>query len=276
MFSAFWGCNIPTNQPFVEKSARLVFKKLGILLRDIEGATCCPENDLTRRMDPEVALLISSANIALAERSGIKDIVTFCNGCYHSLCHSYHILQDKQEITRVNEKLRMSDLKYNGNIRLFPIAEFLASRIGINRIKDYITNSLTNLKVACHYGCRLQERNLPELFDEVVRAAGAQIVRYGLERMCCGTPALYSDQDWSIMERARNKLITIKSIHADIIVVSCPACFRQLEIAQVLLKRNKEIYDIPIMHLTELVALSFGFNEKDIGLGEHRIKYQRI
>jgi heterodisulfide reductase subunit B len=100
MFNAFWGCNIPTNQPFVEKSARLVFKKLGILLRDIEGATCCPENDLTRRMDPEVALLISSANIALAERSGIKDFVTFCNGCYHSLNHSYQILQDKQEIIR--------------------------------------------------------------------------------------------------------------------------------------------------------------------------------
>jgi heterodisulfide reductase subunit B len=151
----------------------------------------------------------------------------------------------------------------------------LEARIGINRLKNYITNPLTDLKVACHYGCRLQERNLPNLFDEVVRATGAQIVQYGFEKMCCGTPALYTDEVWAIMERARNKLISVKLAHADIIAVSCPACFRQFEITQLLLKRTKEIYDLPIIHLTELVALSFGFSEKDIGLGEHRIKFRR-
>lgn len=275
MFNAFWGCNIPTYQPFVEKSARLIFKRLGTLLKEIDGATCCPENDLTRRIDPEVTQLISSVNLALAERYGIKDVITFCNGCYHSLSHAYQFLQDEQKLEEVNEKLKVSELNYRGKIRIFPIAEFLVTRIGINRLKNYIINPLTDLKIACHYGCRLQERNLPHLFDEVVRVTGAQIVQYGLEKMCCGTPALYTDEDWAIMERARNKLISVKLVNADIISVSCPACFRQLENTQLLLKRNKEIYDLPIMHLTELLALSFGFSEKEIGLGEHRIKYRR-
>ncbi|MFX0120471.1 MAG: CoB--CoM heterodisulfide reductase iron-sulfur subunit B family protein [Candidatus Hodarchaeota archaeon] len=275
MFNSFWGCNIPTNQPFVEKSARVVFKRLGTLLREIEEATCCPENDLTRRLDPETALLISSVNLALSEQYGINDMVTFCNGCYHSLSHANHVLKDENQLTKVNEKLKVLELNYEGNVRIFPIAEFLATRIGIDRIKNYITNPLSDIKVACHYGCRLQERNLPSLFDEVVRVTGAQIVQYGLEKMCCGTPALYTDEDWAIMERARNKLISVKLVGADIIAVSCPACFRQFENTQLLLKRNKEIYDLPIMHLTELVALSFGFDEKDIGLEEHRIKLQR-
>ncbi|MFX1546652.1 MAG: CoB--CoM heterodisulfide reductase iron-sulfur subunit B family protein [Promethearchaeota archaeon] len=275
MFNSFWGCNIPTNQPFVEKSARIVFKRLGTLLREIEEATCCPENDLTRRLDPETALLISSVNLALSEQYGINDMVTFCNGCYHSLSHANHVLKDENQLTKVNEKLKVLELNYEGNVRIFPIAEFLATRIGIDRIKNYITNPLSDIKVACHYGCRLQERNLPSLFDEVVRVTGAQIVQYGLEKMCCGTPALYTDEDWAIMERARNKLISVKLVGADIIAVSCPACFRQFENTQLLLKRNKEIYDLPIMHLTELVALSFGFDEKDIGLEEHRIKLQR-
>ncbi|MFX1248405.1 MAG: CoB--CoM heterodisulfide reductase iron-sulfur subunit B family protein [Promethearchaeota archaeon] len=275
MFNSFWGCNIPTNQPFVEKSARIVFKRLGTLLREIEEATCCPENDLTRRLDPETALLISSVNLALSEQYGINDMVTFCNGCYHSLSHANHVLKDENQLTKVNEKLKVLELNYEGNVRIFPIAEFLATRIGIDRIKNYITNPLSDIKVACHYGCRLQERNLPSLFDEVVRVTGAQIVQYGLEKMCCGTPALYTDEDWAIMERARNKLISVKLVGADIIAVSCPACFRQFENTQLLLKRNKEIYDLPIMHLTELVALSFGFDEKDIGLEEHRIKFQR-
>ncbi|MFX1336143.1 MAG: CoB--CoM heterodisulfide reductase iron-sulfur subunit B family protein [Promethearchaeota archaeon] len=275
MFNSFWGCNIPTNQPFVEKSARIVFKRLGTLLREIEEATCCPENDLTRRLDSETALLISSVNLALSEQYGINDMVTFCNGCYHSLSHANHVLKDENQLTKVNEKLKVLELNYEGNVRIFPIAEFLATRIGIDRIKNYITNPLSDIKVACHYGCRLQERNLPSLFDEVVRVTGAQIVQYGLEKMCCGTPALYTDEDWAIMERARNKLISVKLVGADIIAVSCPACFRQFENTQLLLKRNKEIYDLPIMHLTELVALSFGFDEKDIGLEEHRIKFQR-
>ncbi|MFX1423683.1 MAG: CoB--CoM heterodisulfide reductase iron-sulfur subunit B family protein [Promethearchaeota archaeon] len=275
MFNSFWGCNIPTNQPFVEKSARIVFKRLGTLLREIEEATCCPENDLTRRLDSETALLISSVNLALSEQYGINDMVTFCNGCYHSLSHANHVLKDENQLTKVNEKLKVLELNYEGNVRIFPIAEFLATRIGIDRIKNYITNPLSDIKVACHYGCRLQERNLPSLFDEVVRVTGAQIVQYGLEKMCCGTPALYTDEDWAIMERARNKLISVKLVGADIIAVSCPACFRQFENTQLLLKRNKEIYDLPIMHLTELVALSFGFDEKDIGLEEHRIKLQR-
>lgn len=275
MFNSFWGCNIPTNQPFVEKSARVVFKRLGTLLREIEEATCCPENDLTRRLDSETALLISSVNLALSEQYGINDMVTFCNGCYHSLSHANHVLKDENQLTKVNEKLKVLELNYEGNVRIFPIAEFLATRIGIDRIKNYITNPLSDIKVACHYGCRLQERNLPSLFDEVVRVTGAQIVQYGLEKMCCGTPALYTDEDWAIMERARNKLISVKLVGADIIAVSCPACFRQFENTQLLLKRNKEIYDLPIMHLTELVALSFGFDEKDIGLEEHRIKFQR-
>ncbi|MFX0016410.1 MAG: CoB--CoM heterodisulfide reductase iron-sulfur subunit B family protein [Candidatus Hermodarchaeota archaeon] len=275
MFNSFWGCNIPTNQPFVEKSARVVFKRLGTLLREIEEATCCPENDLTRRLDSETALLISSVNLALSEQYGINDMVTFCNGCYHSLSHANHVLKDENQLTKVNEKLKVLELNYEGNVRIFPIAEFLATRIGIDRIKNYITNPLSDIKVACHYGCRLQERNLPSLFDEVVRVTGAQIVQYGLEKMCCGTPALYTDEDWAIMERARNKLISVKLVGADIIAVSCPACFRQFENTQLLLKRNKEIYDLPIMHLTELVALSFGFDEKDIGLEEHRIKLQR-
>ncbi|WP_455139581.1 heterodisulfide reductase-related iron-sulfur binding cluster [Candidatus Hodarchaeum mangrovi] len=274
-FNAFWGCNIPTNLPFVEKSARLIFEKLNLEVREIEGAICCPENDLTRRLDPSVALLISSINFALAENNGIKDMVAFCNGCYHSLEHAFHILQDDQEFNRVNEELKTSRLSFKRNIQLYPIVAFLSEKVGINRIKNAVSFPLSNFKVACHYGCRLQENNFTDYFDEVVRATGAQIIRYGLEKMCCGTPALYCDQDWSITERARNKLVSIKSSEADIIVVSCPACFRQLEVAQVLLKRNKETYDLPILYITELLALAFGFSEETIGLEEHRIKVQR-
>ncbi len=274
-FNAFWGCNIPTNLPFVERSARLIFEKLDLEVKDIEGAICCPENDLTRRLDPEMALLISSINFALAENSGIRDMVAFCNGCYHSLGHAFHILQDDNELNRVNEELKTSKLNFKRSIQLYPIVGFLSTKVGINRIKNAVNSPFSNFKVACHYGCRLQENNFPEYFDDLVRATGAQITRYGLERMCCGTPALYYDQDWSIIERARNKLVSIKLTEANAIVVSCPACFRQLEVAQVLLKRNKELYDIPILYITELLALAFGFSEEEIGLEEHRIKIQR-
>lgn len=281
-FSAFWGCNIPVIQPFAEKAARLIFKKLDLELLDIIGATCCPENDLVRRIDTESAVNISGANFALAELNRNEDMVTFCNGCYHSLSHAYHVLENDEKLKELNDNLeelgsfasRKTKLSFDRKIKLFSLVDFLVNKVGIDKIKENISNPLSNLKVAAHYGCRLFEGDLPQYFDQVIEVSGATQIKYGLERMCCGVPALYTDQMWSIMERARNKILAAKRAEADVIVVSCPACFKQFENAQLLLKRQKEIYNIPILHITELLALSFGFKPEEIGMKEHKIAYK--
>ena len=76
---------------------------------------------------------------------------------------------------------------------------------------------------------------------------------------------LYS-LDSAVEERAKWKLDEIKKAEADCIVVVCPACYDQLERAQYMLKRRKLTYDIPIIHLTELMSFSTGFSPKEIGL----------
>ena len=60
---------------------------------------------------------------------------------------------------------------------------------------------------------------------------------------------------------------------ADAFVVICPACFQQLDTNQKKAgTQSNNTFNIPILYLTELYALAFGFDPDELGLKFHRAR----
>jgi heterodisulfide reductase subunit B len=75
------------------------------------------------------------------------------------------------------------------------------------------------------------------------------------------------------MQMLANKFSSAIKAGADVFVVICPACFQQMDTNQKKAgtQSNNE-FNIPILYLTELIALSFGMNPDELGLKFHRAR----
>jgi heterodisulfide reductase subunit B len=93
---------------------------------------------------------------------------------------------------------------------------------------------------------------------------------------CCGYPVEKTDEDLSLT-MIEGKLNSIEKSGANCVVVVCPACYMQYDFKQRSLNQKKETeYNMPIFYLSELMALAFGFDQKEIGLKFHTTKVNSL
>jgi heterodisulfide reductase subunit B len=116
----------------------------------------------------------------------------------------------------------------------------------------------------------------PVKLREIVAAAGITPVDYEEEMLCCGTGVGNSEEEPS-MQILANKLTSATNAGAEAMIVNCPACFQQFDSNQ---KKAGEIsgitFNIPILYVTELLALVFGENPDDLGLKFHRTRLTKF
>ena len=112
----------------------------------------------------------------------------------------------------------------------------------------------------------------PKKLREVVALTGATPVDYEEEMLCCGAGVENAEEE-PAMAVLRNKLDSALRAGAEAFIVICPACFQQMDTKQRNLKKLfDEEYNIPILYLTDLLALSFGISPDDIGMRYHRAR----
>lgn len=275
-YSLFLGCQIPLRFASVEIAARKLFQKLDVELVDLKGYSCCPDPVVSRTMDRKMWLTLSTRNLSLAEEVGL-DLVTLCVGCYETLAEANAILKHEPETKKeIDETLSSFGRKYEGKVKIRHFVEVLFEDLGISKIKEEVKKPL-KLRAALHYGCHLFRSEegedmwrKSEMMRELVRATGAEVVDYGIERLCCGFPSMHADEEFSLKSRLLPKLREIDRAKADCVVVVCPACTIQFETGQVLLRRYGFKYNLPCIYLSELLALAFGIPSTELSLDFHR------
>ena len=161
----------------------------------------------------------------------------------------------------------------------------LTEDVGLDRLKQSITKPLNNLKVAAFYGChalrpsellKLDDPERPQILENLIEILGAQNIEYRNKLKCCGG-LLRGFSDDLALELAREKVINTSKAGADCISTLCPFCFVALDIGQVQIRgKFKETYDMPILHYSELLALSLGVPPDELSLETHKIKTDKI
>jgi heterodisulfide reductase subunit B len=275
-YSLFLGCMIPQRIPSMEIAARKVFERVGVEITDLDGYTCCPDPTVARLMDERLALSYSARNLTLAERQN-HDMTVLCNGCYETLSEANDILKRNAETRQeINKLLAPTGNKFEGKVNVKHVVEVLYEDVGIERIKELVKHPL-KLKLAVHPGCHLFREvdggdiwRKPKQLEELTLATGAEIVHCKLDRLCCGFPTMQADEELALKGTLKPKLECYQHAGIDGIIVCCPMCAVQFETGQVLLRRYGAKFNIPCLHVVELLAIAFGVPAEELALEFHR------
>ncbi len=279
-FAVFWGCTIQARFPFLEKSSRLVFEAFKLPYRDVNGFTCCPEKSLINNVDPKAFAVTAARNVSVVDGLGV-DLVSPCTGCVSNLATvKEDLLHNPGEKAEVNNLLKEVDKEFTGEANLFHLVPFFHDQVGKNIIQRKIKKTFAGMKVAIHYGCHMirpshalknDDPMDPVKFDDLIRWLGAESLGHRTKMMCCGQGLDRVDQHENALHLAREKLVELKKIEADALIVCCPSCFQQFDNNQFLMIREGEKIYTPVIYFTELLGLALGLSPEELGMGGHRV-----
>lgn len=278
IYSLFTGCLIPSKYPFIEKASRKVLEKLGLEIKTIEGASCCPNQMAIQSSDEELWYALAARNLCLAEKNG-HDILSLCNGCYDTLKSVNSKLKgDDGFRKKINERLAEFGLEFKGLIEVKHLIQVLHDDIGSNAIEKNVVYPLSDIKFACYEGCHVRrpmdhmgfdDPIEPSYLEDLVKVIGGECVSYSEMYSCCGGGLSIGRKD-DVVPAARRILRSALDANAKALVVNCPFCFAHFFRSE---KEINEIYfddlHIPIFYITELLGLAFGLSPEELGLPLH-------
>lgn len=266
-----------------ESSTDAVLTKLGVQFTDIKEFNCCGYP--LKNIDAKAYALAGARNLALAEKNGVN-ILTFCNCCFNSLKHVRHTLKENPALQKeINAVLAKEGLRYQNPVEIKHLFEVLFSDIGLDKIREKVVKSFSDLKIATHYGCHiLRPQDIvqfdnpiaPTLFDRLVELTGAKSIDWQTKLDCCGSPLLGVDDELSL-DLTQKKIKDAKASGADYLCSACVYCQLQFDrVQKMLISRRKEAQPLPSILYTQLLGLSLGIDEKVLGIGLNEVAIPRI
>lgn len=272
-FALFLGCNIPARVKQYESSARAVLDRFAVEIADEREFKCCGYP--IRNIDFKTYLMFSARNLALAERQGL-DMLTLCKCCYGSLKKAAHVLKTDTAVRdEINAFLAKEGLTFNGAITVKHFLSLLYHDIGLPALKEKITRTFKELKIATHYGChalrpsdvmQFDNPTAPVIFDELVAVTGSKSIDWATKLECCGAPLLGVNDDLS-MDLAARKLADAKQSGAHYLCVACPYCQMQFDtVQQMIVSARGADYRLPAILYPQLLGLAMGVERRALGI----------
>jgi heterodisulfide reductase subunit B2 len=269
----YQGCSLEASGIHYMISLEAVAKVLGMSFKEIEDWNCCGAS-ISYVGGNELSVdVLAARNLALAEAHGGMDVVAPCSSCYIVLNKVNHKLKESPELlAQVNEVLAEGNLRYSGKIKVRHILDVFFNDVGLAKIKSAVKKPLKGLKVAGYVGCQTvrpygeyDSVEKPVIQDNILGALGAEAVPFPKKMRCCGSGLFLTELE-ACYDLARDILEDAQANGGQIISTACPMCQMNLEAYQ---KRiNKALgtnFNIPVVFITQLMAVAFGLNSKKEG-----------
>ena len=288
-YAYFPGCVAQGACRELYQSTSALAEALGIELIELKKAACCGSG--TFKEDSQLLEdTVNARNIALAEELKLP-LLTHCSTCQGVIGHVDERLKECQKndpdyMQQVNGLLQKEGCSpYRGSTEVKHLLYALVTDYGIEEIQQRVTKSLSGLKCASFYGCYLlrAQKSMPyddpfnpQAMENVFRAVGATPIYYRGRTQCCGWPLASYATDQSFKMAGMHIQDAIAS-GADCMITPCPLCHlnldsRQPEVEKVIGKK----LGLPVLHLSQLIALALGVKPKQLGLERHIVSTRPV
>lgn len=278
-FGYYPGCSQTGTAKEYDISLRKVIGRLGVSFDELDDWSCCGATS-AHVTNHKLANALAMRNIALAGMQGIDNMVAPCAACYNRLVLSQYETMHHPEIKAETEELLSA--RFSNDIRVMNVLE-LFMKIGLEKIIENRKQELGDLNVACYYGCLLvrpaeitkfDDAEQPVSMEKIVEATGAKTVDWNYRVECCGAAHSIARRD-IVIDLSKKIIDDAVDNGANVMVVACPMCHTNLDMRQRAMKRvypgHKEF---PVLYLSELIGLSLGMNEKELGIDLHYIDFK--
>ena len=275
------GCSLAGTAKEFDKSFHETAAVLGEKVNEINDWSCCGASS-AHAFNHLLSVALPARNLSLAEEQGYESIMAPCAACYNRL-----IVAQNEIKTNNHTKEKVEEIiehKFENKLEVINILQYYAN-IGLDNIKSKVKKDLSDLNIACYYGCLLVRPNAitgfddaeqPKSMDELVSALGAKAIDWNYKVECCG--ASHSIAHVNVVEDLTKKLLDDAKKHgADAVVVACPMCHSNLDMRQRnIIKHNSGFKEIPIFYISQLIGLAMGVSEDKLGLDLHFIDTKQV
>lgn len=294
------GCSLHSMASEYDHSIHAVAEALGLELVEPEGWVCCGSSP-AHRSDPELAVELPLKNLALIEQMGLSDVTVPCAMCFSRFRTALHETEAESGApSRISHHAssrtafrpvpvgRFALHAARPNVAVHSLLDTLTNQVGLAQIRQRVTKPLAGLKVACYYGCLLtrppkvtqaENPEYPQIMDHLMSALGATPVDWGSKTACCGASLSLTRTEIALDLSARI-IADARAAGADAVVVACPLCHTNLDGRQHQMTltphpsppgRGERGEGVPVLYLTQLMALAFGLGEKAAALSKNMI-----
>lgn len=279
-FAYFPGCSLKGLGRAYEESLLAVMRHLGIDLQELDDWNCCGATAYMA-VDEAKACVLAARNLALAERSGLGQVLAPCAACYLVLNKTKHYMHDYPAMrATIDRALAAIDLTYDGNTPVRHPLDVLINDVGLEAIKAKVVRPLKDLAVAPYYGCQLvrpystfDDQQNPATMDRLLTALGATVVRYPLKTKCCGGSLTGTVPEAGI-RMVYILLNEAKKRGADCIATVCPLCQFNLDAYHAKVTAEYGPVVLPTVYFTQLMGLAFGLSDRELGLNRAAVPFR--
>jgi heterodisulfide reductase subunit B len=267
------GCSLTGSSREYNESILAISKKAGIELVEIPDWNCCGAT-AAHNLNRELSVSLPARNLALAEKNGMEELVVPCAACFNRLVMTQHELNEDEKLkSQVAEKLQMP---LKNNIKILNVLQYL-EKYFVPRLDELIKKPFEE-EVACYYGCLLVRPNQvmkaerwedPMTMDVIMQKLGAKPIDWSFKTECCG--AGFSMSKTEIVGELSGKIVrNAVSRGAKAIMVACPMCHSNLDMRRPAINSYlKAKVEVPVMYVTQAIALAMGMSAKEAGLQRH-------
>ncbi len=267
------GCSLHSTAAEYDHTVRAVAEQLELDLIEPPGWVCCGSSP-AHSSDHTLATVLPMRTLATVEQMGLDTVTAPCSACFARMkAAAYTVANDPVMAHEVESEIGYA---YRGTVEVQHLVDTLVDRAGLAKIEAAVQQPLKGLKVACYYGClvtrppqmtQAEHPEYPTKMDEVLRALGAEPVDWSYKTDCCGG-ALSLTQTPLALELTAKILRNAYDCGAEAVAAVCPLCHVNLDARQSQMKLD---FKMPVLYLTQLMALAFGLGEKKAALNKNLI-----